>query len=120
VTLLSAEWFEELASRLGSASVGEADGPRLRLGVRVTGAPAGTVSYTVVFGAGEAATLEVGDDSSAEVVLVESYETAGRIAAGALISDELARGAVKLEGDVTKLLAAAAELGALIEQLATP
>ena len=117
--LLSPGWFATLARRLGEVRVGTADGARLRLGVRVKDAPGGSVTYIVELGGAQPCALDLDEAASADVTLVESYETAERIASGALIADELALGAVKLEGNVQKLLAAQADLAELSGLLAS-
>jgi hypothetical protein len=83
----------------------------------VKDAPAGEVRYCIALGSGEPSELLLAGDGG-DVVLVESFDTAQRIAAGASISDELAEGGVKIEGDVGALVAAQAEIAKLAAALA--
>ncbi len=111
------EWLAALGERLQATPVGEIGGQRLRLGLRLTDPDGGSRSFTAVIGGGEPGELLEGERGAPEVVLVESAETAARLAAGASIADELAAGRVKLEGDVSRLLTAERELSALASLL---
>ena len=116
---LSEAWRSELAERLAGQRVGEAGTPALRLGLRVTDEDGGTLlRFTVVLGAGAPGALVEGEEGRPEVVLVESAETARRLAGGAPIAEELSAGSVKIEGDVQRLVAADKELAALAAALA--
>jgi hypothetical protein len=111
---LSPAWVAELNGRLAAVPVGETEGPRLRLGLRVVGDDGSTRRFTAVIGGALPGEFTEGEEP-ADVVLVESTATALRLLGGAVIGEELAAGNVKLEGDVSKLLGADAELRALAE-----
>jgi hypothetical protein len=108
---LSAEWFARFAAEL--ARVDPAAGaPPLALGQVVTGAPQGDVAYTILVD-DERAELVLGSVDQATVTLVEDWETARLIAAGAPVSELLAAGRITLRGDANALLAGQARFDAL-------
>lgn len=110
---LSPAWAEEVRRKLAASAVGESGAPRLRLGLMVRAEDGSTTQFTAVLGGGEAGEFISGDGGAPDVVLVESAATAGRIAGGASIAEELAAGHVKIEGDVRRLIGADRELAAL-------
>ena len=114
---LSPEWFHSLEARLATITLGTRGEPGLRLGQIVTGAPEGTVSYTICLGAGEAGTLERDSVETAQVVLVEDHESARSIVNGYPPAALLAEGKIKVRGDVNVLLGASTELSALATAL---
>lgn len=114
---LTSQWLDELRLRLQAVVIGSAQSPRLALGQIVTGAPAGTTSYTISFGAGQPVTVEPGADQ-AQVTLIEDYQTALRLAEGVPAGELLSLGKVKLRGDVNALLSAAEQLSELADALA--
>lgn len=120
---LSAEWLDELGAVVAAMPVREPDGPpagaSLALGQLVTGMPEGDVSYTIFLGTARPAGAGARPDSpagagrtrvergveAAEVVLVESYETASALAAGELsASDALSAGRIKVRGHAGRLV----------------
>jgi hypothetical protein len=107
---LSEEWFARFAELLASVEPHAAE--PLALGQVVTGTPKGTVCYTVFLGASRTE-LCVGSTDDAAVTLVEDWETARAIAAGAPVSELLAAGRITLRGDANALLAGQSQLGAL-------
>ncbi|MGD0895688.1 MAG: hypothetical protein ABSA08_06750 [Acidimicrobiales bacterium] len=100
---LSPEWFARFAEELAAVRP-DADVPPLALGQVVTGAPDGTVSYSILV-SGTKAELVVGSTAPAAVTLVEDWPTAQAIAAGTPVSELLAAGRITLRGDANALLA---------------
>jgi hypothetical protein len=100
---LSPEWFARFAEELAAVRP-DADVPPLALGQVVTGAPDGTVSYSILV-RGTKAELVVGSTAPAAVTLVEDWPTARAIAAGTPVSELLAAGRITLRGDANALLA---------------
>jgi len=100
---LSPEWFARFAEELAAVRP-DAAVPPLALGQVVTGAPDGTVSYSILV-SGTKAELVVGSTAPAAVTLVEDWPTAQAIAAGTPVSELLAAGRITLRGDANALLA---------------
>ncbi|MGA8296085.1 MAG: hypothetical protein WB770_03495 [Acidimicrobiales bacterium] len=90
----------------------EEDWPTLSLGIAINGGPQGPVRYTFHVGP-EGAGLEVGSVESADVTLVESFETARSIVDGTSISDLLAEGRITVSGDANALVSAQRPLAAI-------
>ncbi|MHB1988228.1 MAG: hypothetical protein ACYCSF_09610 [Acidimicrobiales bacterium] len=109
VRFLSAEWFAALGEQLAGVTLpsGDESGPFF-IGQLVTGAPDGRDhAWTLVLQGGSPPGLEVGSDS-AEVVLVESYESAWALASGEKTAGQLLEaGEIKIRGDARRLVAAA-------------
>lgn len=114
--LFSDAWFSRLAAMLAKVAP-EKDRPRLDLGVSVEDAPSGPVRYTIHLGP-DGAVLEAGSIDAAAVTLVESFDTARAIDAGASISDRLGEGRVTVRGDASALVAAQRALASLSAVLA--
>ena len=107
VHFLSSEWIELLGELVPTAG-----GGALRLGQIVEGAPGGDVAYTIILGEGANGTRRIVPDSvaGADVVLVESYDTARGLAKGTLTTaDALRASLIKVRG-AAKLLAVNEEL----------
>lgn len=118
-TFLSDEWLAELAEALRSEP-GLLAGPRLALGQVIDGVPSTEgeeVAFTLFLGGGKDARVSPGTVEEADVVLVESYETARAIASGTPAATLLAAGKVKVRGDANALIAAQEGLSALGDAL---
>lgn len=114
---LSEEWFAALTDTLATVVVGEEADDGLALGQVVHGGPDGTVRFTIRVGRGVPAEVVRGGTESAQVTLVEDFESARQIAEGAPVADLLASGRIKVSGDANALLRASGELGALATAL---
>jgi hypothetical protein len=81
----------------------------LRLGQIVEGAPSGDVAYTILLGnapGSPALRIVAGTVADADVVLVESYDTARGLASGELTTgDAIRAGLVKVRGAAKQLAA---------------
>ncbi len=110
---LSDEWFAALEERL--AATGPLPGDRsVRIGQLVTLPSGDECCWTLELSGGEAPVLERGSVARTDVVLVESYESAERLALGASSATELlAAGEIKVRGDARCLVSAAPLLDAL-------
>lgn len=108
---LSAEWFARFEDELAQLNA-DPDWPPLHLGQEISGTPEGTVRYTIHVADGSAR-LDVGTLEGAVATLVEEYESARAIVAGASVSEFLSKGSITLRGDANALLAAQAPLGAI-------
>jgi hypothetical protein len=114
IRFLSKEWIAALGELVPGTSPGRSGeaGGSLSLGQIVEGAPGGDVMYTIRLGdgAGDAPRVVEGSVSEADVVLVESYETACGLASGTLSPSEAIRSdRVKVRG-AARLLAANQDL----------
>jgi hypothetical protein len=106
---LSQQWLESLSQLVGGLEY--ADDATLALGQLVTGAPQGDIGYTIHLGPAARAVSGV---EEAEVVLVESYDTARALAAGELsAADALTAGSIKVRGNAKRLVDAAPLLSLL-------
>ena len=114
---LDAKWLADLGQRVRAITVGEPGEGRLLLGQEVTDTPDGTVRFTISIGDGLPCALLAGTTDSADVVLVEDYETATKLLGGAAVTTLLEEGRIKLRGDVSALLGRDAELAALGEAI---
>jgi hypothetical protein len=87
----------------------------VRVGQLVTGVPErGDVGWVVVFSEGSPPVLEVGAVDDADVALVESYESARALAAGARTAAGLLEaGELKIRGAAPLLVALSADLEAV-------
>lgn len=113
-TFLSDEWFAQLAARLETGPPLSGEGS-LRLGQLVTGAPEGERSWTVRLEGGSPPRLVADSLEEADVVLVESYHAALRLASGeASAAALLEAGEITVRGDANALVRAIA----LVEQVA--
>lgn len=108
---LSEAWFARLADELARVEP-DVDAPPLALGQVVTGAPGGTVRYTILVGR-DRVELVVGSTDTAAVTLVEDWGTAQAIVAGTPVSELLGSGRITLRGDANALLAGQAQLAAI-------
>jgi hypothetical protein len=116
VRFLSPEWLDRISAALAGASPGAA----VSIHQRVTGGPDGDVEYTVRLHPGAVA-VEPGP-GTADVEIVQSYETAAAISQGRPSpAAAFAAGRLRLVGEVGPLVAhheAVAALGPLLAGLA--
>jgi hypothetical protein len=77
----------------------------LALGERVTSGPNGDVEYTIVFAPDRPPRLLEGTVADADVVLVQTFETARRIAEGEMSpAQALSSGLIRVRGDTRALV----------------
>jgi hypothetical protein len=87
---------------------------RLALGELVTSGPNGDVEYTIVFAPDRPPRLLEGTVAGADVVLVQTFDTARRIAEGEISpAQALSSGLIRLRGDALALVRGGDLLGAL-------
>ncbi len=112
---LSPAWIAELdaAARAAAPSAGSV---ALRVAVEVPDAPGGAVRYVMVLDPAGARVLDGsgdpgGEDLAADVTLCQTYAVARRIHAGSANAQQvLAERAATVDGDLNRLVAAAADL----------
>ena len=116
VRFLSPEWLERIAAATSTAAPGVA----VSVHQRVTGGPDGDVEFTLRLDRGSVV-VEPGP-GSADVEIVQSYETAAAISQGRLSpAAAFAAGRLRLSGEVWALVEhqeAVAALGPLVAAMA--
>lgn len=110
---LSDEWFSVLSARLAAAPPLLGEGT-LRLGQLVTDASGNGESWLLRLEGGSVPELIRGSIDEADVVLVESYDAASRLASGEATAGALLEaGEIAVRGDANALVRAAG----LVEQV---
>ena len=105
VKFLSKEWADEFNTR-AAADNAAFKGKKATLMNVIPDAPGGEVRYVIRFG-DDTATITLGDIADPEVTMSQSYETGAAINRGELDGQKaFMQGKVKVQGDMSKLMAA--------------
>jgi hypothetical protein len=117
LAFLSAEWLRALDTALRTAPIPDADGSFVLEQVVVDVPGAGEVRYSVVV---DSTGARIDDTATADVRLTTDYDTAVAIASGSGNAQQaLARGRLRIGGDLEAFAARASLLVALSDVTAT-
>ena len=116
--LLTAEWFEELRSKLTSIGPLGDKSHEIALGQVIEDAPGGPAAWTIHLGGGNTASFEFGLEH-AEVTIIESFHTMNALINGSTTTKLLYEGQLKISGNVEVLLNCADLLAQLSAALAS-